>query len=42
MKWKLKEQYKGSMKQDWFFESRNTIDKSLAKLTKRMRMKTQM
>jgi hypothetical protein len=35
MKYKLKEHYKGSMKQSWFFEKINKIDKHWAKLTKR-------
>jgi hypothetical protein len=31
--YRLKEQHKGSMKQNWFFEKTNKTDKSLAKLT---------
>jgi hypothetical protein len=32
---------KGAMKHSWFFEEINKIDKSLVKLTKRKREKTQ-
>jgi hypothetical protein len=34
MKCSLKEQYKELMKQSWFFENINNIDKPLVELTK--------
>jgi hypothetical protein len=37
MKWKLKEKYKGSLKQSWLFERINKVDKPLAKPEKRER-----
>jgi hypothetical protein len=40
-KWRLKENYKESLKKRWFFEKINNIDRSVAKLTKRKMEKTQ-
>jgi hypothetical protein len=33
MKWRLKGQYKETVKQSWFFKNVNKIEKPLAKLT---------